>query len=581
MMTLISLTLVVGCAPKPSSPSGNGLPVTTAPAVTENPSPSNGAADIARGLAGSREERLTIGLFDPGKLNLNPFVSGEQLFPVDPSGYFQPIYETLFRVDPAVMDYEMFMAQHMRVYDDRIEIELRHNERWHDGFPIVSADVLFTMKTHEKLGTPTGVLLDLLTTNLSVSDDFSLVIQLNETQLNAGARCLEALAHTLIVPEHIWAPLLSAGRSLEELEGQIIPVVGSGPWSLVYRDEFSFSFKQTETIDSAQETSQYLAVLNYRQPYLTSYGLLNNDVDVLLGTGMLDDILSLEPVLPQKDDVAELKRVMAGERLMGITINPAGHDLLQRKSLRRLLCLSADTEKSSPLLLPSSPAIDLSDVLTIPVLMAKLNRDLLEAELLTRDQSVLDRLIEEADLTLNASTGLLERNEQSIDAFHLTFPEGSEPIEEACAAFVESAGALGVPISLKKVSRDVWVKAYRDGDYQLIYTESSINESTVALTNRLLCIPGVGASLTDLSGGQFDGEEGLRLITNLAQENSILEKISLLEDLSIWVIREGIFVPLAGGDIESGLWNPTQLPSLNFSSFFSLEVRVGAYDMTK
>ncbi|NLA71804.1 MAG: hypothetical protein GX850_05215 [Clostridiaceae bacterium] len=578
LAAVICLALVAGCAAKPSPPPGNDVIETTAPAVTENPVTDNETTGVVRGLPGTREERLIIGLLEPDNINLNPFASGERLFPVDPSGYYQPIYETLVRYDPSVMDYEMLMAQRVRVRDDRIEIGFRQNDKWHDGSAFVSGDVLFSLRAHEMLKTPAGLLFEAFVTEISTPDNFSLVIQFDETQINAGMRCLEVLAHTLIVPEHIWAPVLSDASTLEQLEEEPIPVIGSGPWSLVYRDEFSFSFKQFEEVNSNENTPQYLTVLNYHEPYLASYAILNNDIDVLLGSSMLDEVASLEPLLPLEGDILELKRIAAGEKLIGITINPDGNDILQRKSLRRLLCLSADTKTSGPLLMPGSPAIGLTDVLTIPSVMSKLNRKLLEAELLTRDDEAVDRLISESGLTLNPATGWIELNGKSIDALSLIFPEGSEHVEKACNAFAESSKELGVPIFLKRVSEDVWAKAYRNGDYELIYTETSINESIAAISSRLSLIPGVGVPLSGLSKDRFNGEEGMRLITGLVDESSVKEKIALFEGLSVWTIREGIFVPLAGGDVDSALWNPQAFPSLDFRSFISLNVHIGTFD---
>ena len=44
-------------------------------------------------------------------LNLNPFAEGGTQFPVDPTGFYQPVYETLFRFNPMKADYQGVLAE--------------------------------------------------------------------------------------------------------------------------------------------------------------------------------------------------------------------------------------------------------------------------------------------------------------------------------------------------------------------------------------------------------------------------------------------------------------------------------------
>ncbi len=489
------LMLVSACAPSLSPEPTE--PTTPQPTTRPTELPENGDdLGVFRGLPGARDERMNVAVLDADGLNFNPFSWGEGRFPVDPCGHYQPIYETVVRFLPEDLEYQPVLVSNIVKTDDSIQLRI----------------------------------LAELVTEMSMPNDQLLILNIDNSSVNAANRVLDALSRSLIVPRHHWESLLTHSTAAEDFDAIVLPLVGSGPWQLIQRDEFALSFSRFP-IDSTGKAS-YFTLLRYHNHQLVQEALEHDDLDLVLCAPFCGADLTQ-------------KNLTSGEKLAGIALNPKANEWLASRPFRQLLGLSADPAHTGPLLMPNSSPIEPSDLLTIPSVMTLLDRERLSEALLPKDEATVQALLEEAGLQVNGATGLLERDNVPLKTFELIYPEGSVPIEEALGVFLRSAREQGIPISLRRVAVDRWRQYEREGNYELIYQESFTGESPVNLIDRLLGIPTLSLEKDEL-------------LLKLGEANRLQEKIKGMEQLASWLIKEQLFIPLAGGAIEE---NAKGLPS--------------------
>ncbi len=572
---LVFLFLSFSCAP--AGPGG----VEVDPPVTSPPAPPGEAPlqekdpAIDRGLPGSRSERLTLALADPEKLNFNPFAEGEGLFPVDPTGRRQPVYETLITFDPLALDYVPLLAEKVRLKDDLITVDLADGRKWHDGFAITSADLLFSIETHTSFRTPAGLLFESLISRLEIDSELSLRIEVEGEAINAGIRCMEALASALVVPRHVWEPFLTDRSVPDQLTGPGLPRIGSGPWSFYGEDEFVLSLEAFSGDPDPAGGISYLSILKYARPDLARRALLRGDLDLILLGSSLESVFSGDWREALGQDQAPVLPLLSGEKWAGLTINPEGQELLGLASFRQLLLLAADTKLTSSLLMPDGHDPSPSDTFTLPSLMVGLDREQLASGIPEADRETINLLLVDSNLLLNRDTGRLEWKAAPLPPLELIYPENYQPIEEACRLYQESAGRLGVEIILRSLPQSQWRQLCQEGDFDLAYTESTVNESPARLADRLLQVPGLDPEEAGADLPGFDGAQGQLLIHSIGKVQTADELREVLEDLGLWLIRERLLIPLAAGGAEAGLWNPAQTEGFDFGGLFPAGVRAG------
>ncbi len=558
LFLLVFLFFSFSCAPAGGGEVDGGNSTESLPVLPEEPLLEEDPS-IDRGLPGSRSKRLTLALSDPEKLNLNPFAEGVGLFPVDPSGRRQPVYETLISYDPGSLDYKPLLAGKVSLKDDLISVELPPGRKWQDGFTLTAADLLFSIETHISFKTQAGILFETLISDLEIAGELSLRIQVKEEEINAGIRCMEALASALIVPKHLWEPFLINVLDPEQLSGQDIPRVGSGPWSLYREDEYALSLAAFPDGQDPVSGIKYLSILKYARQDLARRALLHADLDLILLDSSLESLVSGDWELVLGQDDPPILPLMSGEKWLGLTVNPYRQGVLELDAFRQLLSLAAEGELAGPILLSQDPGSFPSYTFTIPTLMAGLDDQKMESGSLRPDKEAIYSILADAGLVLNRDTGRLESKGNPLPSLELIYPEDYDHIERACQLYQESAGRLGIGISLRSLPQDEWRLLSSEGDYELAYTESSVNESPAGLSERLLSI---------LSLDQEDGGQGLLLISSMGDAKSWEDIIETLEELGTWLIREGILIPLAAGPSEAGLWNPAKVENFDFKGIF-------------
>jgi peptide/nickel transport system substrate-binding protein len=139
--------------------------------------------------------------------------------------YFSALYPSLFRFDATMQPQPWLALSYTRPNDTTWVVNLRHNATWHDGQPVTSQDVKFTLNLIQQAG---GVMARFVTGIASVStpDDYTVVVTSKHPTLIAGW-----LTSVNILPAHYWIAHGATGASALNFTNN--PPIGSGPFQFV------------------------------------------------------------------------------------------------------------------------------------------------------------------------------------------------------------------------------------------------------------------------------------------------------------------------------------------------------------
>ena len=139
--------------------------------------------------------------------------------------YFSALYSSLFRFDATMQPQPWLALSYTRPNDTTWVVNLRHNATWHDGQPVTSQDVKFTLNLIQQAG---GVMARFVTGIASVStpDNYTVVVTSKTPTLIAGW-----LTSVYILPEHYWVAQGATGASALNFTNN--PPIGSGPFQFV------------------------------------------------------------------------------------------------------------------------------------------------------------------------------------------------------------------------------------------------------------------------------------------------------------------------------------------------------------
>lgn len=542
------------------------------PTETAATKPSADPTQIIRGLPGNPEERLTLAVEDPAQFNLNPFANTVPALPVDPTGLFQPVYQTLVFYDPALMSYQPLLAEEVVHDQDQVTIRLPAGRLWQDGQVLTLSDVSFTIEAHQKLGTGIGQTFNRMLSHLETVDTQTLRLVLRQAPDHAASFLLDALAGMLITPEHVWRPLVYAADTAEALSARPLPLVGSGKWAFYHEDEFALSLVWANPAGPAPGQPLYLVLLKYKDLELMWGAFSNGDLDLIAGPAAVEALLQNLGTDTDTGVFLSSQLLRGHQKLAGISVNPSASQLTGLRSFRQLLSLASNPEGMGSLLLPGNPDIDRTEALTIPATLSSLEPD--ETALPAREPETISRLITESGLSRERGTGFLLHEGSPLQPLVLKHPDHSQAIREACLLFARRAEDQGFQIALLELPREAWQEAYETADYDLIYTESGLNESLAGLAQRLSAIPRFEREPGASFGIEFDGAAGYRHLFTLLTSQNNKDRIGRLKEVSDWMLREAVFIPLAGGDTSLALWNPARFQNLDLESLMPFPVRI-------
>ncbi len=536
---LIALSVFVcACAPKTPTestlPTSKTLPTETS-SIVETTLPTGNQA-VYRGLPGEREDRLTVGINDPKAYNLNPFASEERLFPVDPSCFYQPIYQSLFTFSPQSPAYEAILANNFQLNEQDLRIKLRHDISWHDEYPFTAKDVEFTIDAHRKLVTQKGQLLDRFVNQVTVEDEHTVVISFKPDEKNAGWHILDTLSSIPIVAEHIWAPVLSDAPTIEALLERSLRVIGTGPWKLYQEDSFSISFTKLPK-DNETPGPKFLTILKYSQPGFAARAVWNSDIDLLLSSLDLGLDITGPSDVASATVRADMQYVYSGEILRGVAINYSSREELGSRAFRKLLVAIAKAHDTD-----ASVDLRRTHVLTVPSIMNKLDQVTLQSIFGAVTEDLLSSLIEKSGLTPQPD-GKLFKNDEPLKPLTLVYPEHDKKVAFECEQYAAIAATHGLSINLLPVTESVWNDKLSTGDYELIYMQSDINESMVKTVKRLSDMSATRHSIGEFVT-EFDVNRAAEVLSEFPAANGREAFLTYYQKLANWMLEEHLFIPL-------------------------------------
>jgi len=139
--------------------------------------------------------------------------------------YFSALYSSLFRFDASMQPQPWLAQSYSRPNDTSWVVNLRHNATWHDGQPVTSQDVKFTINLVQQAG---GVMARFVTgiASITTPDDYTVIVRTKQPTLIAGW-----LTSVYILPEHYWVAHGAVGASALNFTND--PPIGSGPFQFV------------------------------------------------------------------------------------------------------------------------------------------------------------------------------------------------------------------------------------------------------------------------------------------------------------------------------------------------------------
>ena len=358
------------------------------------------------------------------------------------------LYSGLIRFDARGMPQED-LIESMGISRDGLfyNFSLRSDAVWHDGRPLTSEDVIFTidLMRSEELPVPEDVRALWETVEVEALDDHTLQFRLPEPY----APFLDYLTFG-ILPRHLLGDLSPA--ELVDAPFNLEPV-GSGP----------YRFEQL-SIEDGKITGLVLSAFDdyYTEPAFIETMIFRYFPDagsalVAYRAGEIQGISQVSPeILPSALQEANL-RIYTGRQpqmtLILLNLDNPELPFFQEASIRRALLMGLNRQKMIDTMLDGQAI--LADGPIFPGSWAYYEG----IERLSYDQEAAIELLKEAGYTVPASGGTVRAKEEQRLAFDLLFPEGEE--YAALAEEIRDDWArLGVEANLTPVPYNELVSAY-------------------------------------------------------------------------------------------------------------------------
>ncbi len=548
------------------------LPEETSAEVTDTkglkPSP-----EVHRGYPAPREECYVMAYTGNVSLNLNPFAEGGSLFPVDPTGFYQPVYETLFRFNPKKANYRGVLAEDYIAKEGSVSIILKPDLIWHDGYTLSCQDILYTIDLHRHLGTDQGRALSRIVREIHVLDPLNMEIVLTPDIRDDTHDLMEILTNLLILPRHTWQPAIGEHLTLDAVRAlAVVPVNGSGIWAYAGNDAYAMTFSLFKERDVPEGTPSWLVLSKYAQKELSSRALACGDIDFVLQGETLDELCADPPLEIQKSP-ASLSPVYAGERIAGIAINTKSRPCYGQRAFRQLLALLGRAELEHTVYHSNEGQYSAACIFALPSTVDQFDRDALDDAIMPFSEETVQQLMEEAKLTRDQETGKLLFRGEPLASLSITYPSDEISVLNLCKDYASVCASYGIDIAFNPVARNIWQEKCVSGDYELIYMVSDVDETPLGAMKRLRSIPSLHE---DNAIGQvelntalfFDKEQAFAV----ALDHNLLP---YMEDLTLWLLEEAIYIPLDAGMVEYGVKNDSINRDNPINTLFSSDVVIG------
>lgn len=308
------------------------------------------------------------------------------------------------------------MADEPEVSDDgrTYTFKLRDNLRWHDGEPVTSRDVAFTIRNitdPDYRGDP-ALTEGWLGTEVETPDDKTVIVRLRQ----ASAPFLARSATVGILPEHLLADVSTA--QLENAAFNSMPV-GSGPYRLESLDSREAKLTSNDRYHLGRPGIERITIKFYPDYATAQRALTEGDIEGLLIRERLaaDQLSAIETVKNAR--IEHLQR----SSLVLLYLNTS-NVMFQDPLVRRAFSLAIDRDELVGRVFPGGATGSSSPVAPGTWAYADVY-DTLEP-----DPAEARRLLEEAGWTPNAASGILSRQGSE---FRFTIRVDNDPARVAIA----------------------------------------------------------------------------------------------------------------------------------------------------
>lgn len=244
------------------------------------------------------------------------------------------VYSGLFRLAPG-QGYEADLAEKMERSEDGLvyTVYLKDNLKWHDGKPLTTKDILFTI---DKAKNP-----NIKSAKRSYWDGVKAEIVDDKTIRFTLKKPYNFFPDNLtlgILPAHLWSKLSDEQFALTRLN---IQPIGSGPYQISSTNEDSLGIPTSYELSPFQDFALTKAKISLR---LNFY---NNEDDLIkdLKSGKIDSAGSISPQVAEelKNDG---KKIVLGQlpRIFGVFFNQSRNTALLDPVIRQALDLAVDKQ---------------------------------------------------------------------------------------------------------------------------------------------------------------------------------------------------------------------------------------------
>jgi peptide/nickel transport system substrate-binding protein len=342
---------------------------------------------------------------------------------------------------------------------------IRQNAVWHDGQPVTSADVLFTIDLlrNDNMPIPADLREFWKKVDAQAIDEKTLQFQLPEP----FAPFLDYLTFG-VLPQHIWQDV--APESLADSQLNLKPV-GSGP----------FKFNKLDAEDGQITGVELTAFADYydKKPFIEQFVFkLYPDTAAVMSAYQAGDVLGVGQI--QRDEIpAALEdpnlALYTGRQprlgLVYLNLDKSQLPFFQDAELRRALLMGINRQKIIDRLLGGQAVM--ADGPIMPGSWAYYDG----IEHLEYDPEQALAIIKKAGYTIPAEGGDVRSKEGTQFAFDLVYPN-QEPYATIAESIAADWAKLGVKANLKAVSYSQLLSQYLEtGDYQAALVDLNLGRT--------------------------------------------------------------------------------------------------------
>ncbi|MDD4323811.1 MAG: ABC transporter substrate-binding protein [Eubacteriales bacterium] len=522
------------------------------------------------GLPGKREDRFSIAYSQAENLTLNPFLDMQETDAFMPHNF---VYDKLLHYNKSDGLYESTMLESIDLNGSELLLHLYSDISFHNGFNLTANDVLQTFLLFQSSGHELGQKLHESTASFSMDDDFTIRIILSDNE-NAALTFFDCMEKIPILPYQLWGARVPAGTDLLALqEINPLPAIGSGPYKLLREDDFVLILEklaqQPENRRAAFNDNypQYLVYYKYQKDELALAALAHNDLDTLLRPEDVHPLEAEEDILESFADIPFWEQSSAEnifalsvqEKRMGIALNPASEHLKKisaRRAVQSILLRLANTQQSLYPRVPNIASLPAGNQLTLPSILP---HTLTRADYrLLPDTSpqMTNTYLSEAGWERDPLSGLIVDENDEIVELDFYYPVSTTELSNVSRQIADIAKENGLALIAREVSVEEWQRRLQEKDYDLIYMESSEDESIPQMIARIQLWPGLEAWSEQTDSSDLAAKSGRSLLQQCISDalafNSI---IAHLKDLNVFLIENNLFIPLGIAYETGGIGN--------------------------